>query len=227
LPLELGPTSRQMDNMAQTFVDMAPVQQRFLDQARDCLHNARADALRHKLEWQTKQQVRILSLLALPPRSLVDRPAPGLSGTTPAPSAFSVVGVDVSSISPNRRRSLHYYLLDIGCARLTYGRQPDPVPEASIDREWMSQLGRRVSGKLTDDGDVDAVLTGASSHSALRGTLATLNTYQQILTMEMLLPMPIMRRTREYDESFCRATGSHVGAPRDAETDIRDLFGDQ
>lgn len=98
---------------------------------------------------------------------------------------------------------------------------------SGIDAEVMSQLGTRVSGKLTEERDIEAVLTGVSNRSALRGALASLDTRQQILIMGHAVPMPIMMRTRQYDESFYRAMGARVGIPRDAEMDISDLFGDQ
>ncbi len=97
---------------------------------------------------------------------------------------------------------------------------------SGIDDEVMSQLGTRVSGKLTEQRDIEAVLTGVSNRSALRGALASLDTRQQILIMGHAVPMPIMMRTRQYDESFYRAMGARVGSSRDAEADIRDLFGD-
>jgi DNA helicase HerA-like ATPase len=98
---------------------------------------------------------------------------------------------------------------------------------SSIDPEVMSQLGTRVSGKLTEQRDIDSVLTGVSNRSALRGALASLDTRQQILIMGHAVPMPIMMRTRQYDESFYQAMGARVGTARDAGLDIRDLYGDQ
>ena len=98
---------------------------------------------------------------------------------------------------------------------------------SGIHAEVMSQLGTRVSGKLTEERDIEAVLTGVSNRSAMRGALASLDTRQQILIMGHAVPMPIMMRTRQYDERFYRAMGARVGIPRDAEMDIRDLFGDQ
>jgi DNA helicase HerA-like ATPase len=97
---------------------------------------------------------------------------------------------------------------------------------SGIDPEVMSQLGTRVSGKLTEERDIEAVLTGVSNHSALRGSLESLDTRQQILMMGHAVPMPITVRTRQYDENFWRAVGardSHNGA----EADVRDLFGGQ
>jgi len=98
---------------------------------------------------------------------------------------------------------------------------------SGIDPEVMSQLGTRVSGKLTEERDIDAVLTGVSNRSALRGALESLDTRQEILIMGHAVPMPISMRTRQYDDAFYRAMGARAGIGRDAEIDIRDLFGDQ
>jgi len=98
---------------------------------------------------------------------------------------------------------------------------------SSIDPEVMSQLGTRISGKLTEERDIDAVLTGVSNRSALRGALESLDTRQEILIMGHAVPMPIQMRTRQYDEDFYRAMGAHLEVRPDAEMDIRDLFGDQ
>jgi hypothetical protein len=97
---------------------------------------------------------------------------------------------------------------------------------SSIDAEVMSQLGTRVSGKLTEERDIEAVLTGVSNRSALRGALSSLDTRQQILIMGHAVPMPIMMRTRQYDDVFYQAMGARLRATRDADSDIRDLFGD-
>lgn len=126
MPLELGPISQQVDNMAQTIVDLLPAEEGFLARAQDCLRSADADALRQKLEWQHRQQIRIPWLVATPRLSL--------SGTVPSPSPpsdFSVVGIDASSIPPDRHSSIRYYVLNVGYALLSYGRQPDAVLEAS------------------------------------------------------------------------------------------------
>jgi len=96
---------------------------------------------------------------------------------------------------------------------------------SGIDPEVMSQLGTRVSGKLTEERDIDAVLTGVSNRSALRGSLTSLNTRQEVLIMGHAVPMPISMRTRPYDKAFYRAMGARE-AHHDAERDITDLFGD-
>jgi DNA helicase HerA-like ATPase len=97
---------------------------------------------------------------------------------------------------------------------------------SSIDLEVLSQLGTRVSGKLTEERDIDSVLTGVSNRSALRGALESLDTRQQILVMGHAVPMPITVRTRAYDEAFYTAMGGHA-RPHGADLDIRDLFGEE
>jgi len=96
---------------------------------------------------------------------------------------------------------------------------------SSIDPEVMSQLGTRVSGKLTEERDIEAVLTGVGGRSFLRGALESLDTRQQILVMGHAVPMPIQVRTRQYDEAFYKAMGAREGRKSAAE-DIADLFGE-
>jgi DNA helicase HerA-like ATPase len=73
---------------------------------------------------------------------------------------------------------------------------------SGIDAEVMSQLGTRITGLLTEERDIDAVLTGVGSRSFLRGSLASLDTRQQVLLMGHAVPMPVMVQTRPYDEEF-------------------------
>jgi hypothetical protein len=96
---------------------------------------------------------------------------------------------------------------------------------SGIDPEVMSQLGTRVSGKLTEERDIEAVLTGVGGRSFLRGALESLNTRQEILVMGHAVPMPIQVRTRQYDEAFYKAMGAREGKKSVAE-DIADLFGE-
>ena len=95
---------------------------------------------------------------------------------------------------------------------------------SGIDPEVMSQLGTRVSGKLTEERDIEAVLTGVAGRSTLRSALASLNTREQVLLMGHAVPMPIQVQTRKYDEEFYRDMGA--GEPRSAVQDIAELFGE-
>jgi DNA helicase HerA-like ATPase len=92
---------------------------------------------------------------------------------------------------------------------------------SGIDTEVMSQLGTRITGKLTEERDIDAVLTGVGGRSALRSMLESLDTREQVLLMGHAIPMPIVVRTRKYDEGFYSA----VGTAQDVKKDWEDLFG--
>jgi hypothetical protein len=96
---------------------------------------------------------------------------------------------------------------------------------SSVDPEVMSQIGTRISGKLTEERDIEAVLTGVSNRSALRGALESLDTRQEILIMGHAVPMPISLRTRPYDEAFYRAMSPDVRVATDLGLTASDLFG--
>ena len=97
---------------------------------------------------------------------------------------------------------------------------------SGIDGEVMSQLGTRVTGKLTEERDIDAVLTGVANRQAMRGMLESLDTRQQILIMGHAVPMPIVLRTRPYDEAFYRSLGKAGEEPLSAKQAADELFGD-
>jgi len=73
---------------------------------------------------------------------------------------------------------------------------------SGIDSEVMSQLGTRLSCALNDDRDLNAVLMGARDASQLRGVLSRLDSKQQALVFGHAVPMPVVVRPRDYDESF-------------------------
>jgi len=95
---------------------------------------------------------------------------------------------------------------------------------SSIDDEVMSQLGTRVSGKLTEERDIEAVLTGVGNRSFLRGALESLDTRQQVLLMGHAVPMPVVIRTRKYDDAFIAEMQASDDRPKNANEAIRDLF---
>jgi DNA helicase HerA-like ATPase len=78
---------------------------------------------------------------------------------------------------------------------------------SGIDTEVMSQLGTKITGLLTEEHDIDAVLTGVAGRSHLRGVLASLETKQQCLVLGHAIPMPMVLRTRAYDEAFAAQMG--------------------
>jgi DNA helicase HerA-like ATPase len=106
---------------------------------------------------------------------------------------------------------------------------------SGIDAEVLSQLGTRITGKMTEERDIDAVLTGVAGRTVLRGVLESLDTKQQILMAGHAVPMPVVLRTRRYDEAFYRSLGQ-AAEPEDpverlaaaqarVQRDADDLFG--
>jgi hypothetical protein len=77
----------------------------------------------------------------------------------------------------------------------------DQRPSQIYD-EVMSQLGTRVSGWLGDESDVAAVLSGLAGRDALRGMLARLQPKEEVVLLGWGVPMPILVRSRRYDQKF-------------------------
>ena len=77
----------------------------------------------------------------------------------------------------------------------------DQRPSQIYD-EVMSQLGTRITGWLGDADDIQAVLTGLAGREALRGMLARLQPKEEVLMLGWGVPMPIVLRSRRYDEAF-------------------------
>jgi DNA helicase HerA-like ATPase len=99
---------------------------------------------------------------------------------------------------------------------------------SGIDDEVMSQVGTRITCLLDNEADIRAVFSGVSGASALREVLARLDTRQQALILGHAVPMPVVVRTRDYDQAFYSAIGAEneselkTRAARGRET----LFGD-
>ncbi len=81
---------------------------------------------------------------------------------------------------------------------------------SGIDDEILSQLGTRITAQLTDERDLQAVLAGATGAAGLRAVLAGLDSKQQALVFGHAVPMPVVLRTRTYDQ----AVYAEVGAAR-------------
>lgn len=75
---------------------------------------------------------------------------------------------------------------------------------SGIDNEVMSQIGTRITALLNDEKDIDAIFTGVSGAASLRSVLAKLDSKQQALILGHAVPMPVVVRTRPYDEQFYR-----------------------
>jgi hypothetical protein len=78
---------------------------------------------------------------------------------------------------------------------------------SGIDNEVMSQIGTRITALLNDDKDIEAIFTGVSGGQSLRSVLAKLDSKQQALILGHAVPMPVVVRTRPYDEDFYREIG--------------------
>lgn len=115
-------------------------------------------------------------------------------------------------------RELRKYFVTL----LTVDQRP-----SGIDDEILSQLGTRISGRLNDQRDLDAVLTGVADRKTVRGMLTTLDTKQQVVVFGHAAPMPVQLRTRRYDETFYRQIGAPGGSrPTDTSSTMDDLIAD-
>ncbi len=84
---------------------------------------------------------------------------------------------------------------------------------SGIDPEVMSQIGTRVTCLLDDEADIRAVFSGVAGAAPLREVLARLDTRQQALIMGHAVPMPVVVRTRSYDEAFYQAMAGSEKSP--------------
>jgi hypothetical protein len=71
---------------------------------------------------------------------------------------------------------------------------------SGIDDEVLSQVGTKICCLLDDEKDMEAVLMGVSGANSLRSVLASLETKQQALLFGHAVPMPVVVRTRPYDD---------------------------
>lgn len=75
---------------------------------------------------------------------------------------------------------------------------------AGIDPEILSQVGTKIVAQLSDEQDIQAVLTGVSNSAGLKTILATLDSKQQALAFGHAITMPVLIETREYGPQFYR-----------------------
>ncbi|MDX2099970.1 MAG: ATP-binding protein [Leptolyngbyaceae cyanobacterium bins.59] len=78
---------------------------------------------------------------------------------------------------------------------------------SGIDNEVMSQIGTRITALLNDEKDIDAIFMGVSGAQSLRSVLSKLDSKQQALILGHAVPMPVVVRTRPYDETFYTEIG--------------------
>ena len=101
----------------------------------------------------------------------------------------------------------------------------DQRPSQIYD-EVMSQLGTRVCGWLGDEDDIHAVLSGLAGREALRGMLSRLQAKEEVLLLGWGVPMPILVRSRRYDEQFWQEIKTSKKAGFDQAKAIKNLYGD-
>jgi DNA helicase HerA-like ATPase len=76
---------------------------------------------------------------------------------------------------------------------------------SGIDPEILSQVGTKVIAQLSDEKDVQAVLSGSAQASTLKTVLNSLDTKKQALVLGHAVRMPIVIETRTYDAVFYKA----------------------
>ena len=81
---------------------------------------------------------------------------------------------------------------------------------SGIDPEVMSQIGTRVTALLDEESDIRAVFSGLAGTAALREVLARLETRQQALILGHAVPMPIVVRTRDYQDLYGEIAGKGI-----------------
>jgi DNA helicase HerA-like ATPase len=96
---------------------------------------------------------------------------------------------------------------------------------SSIDREILSQLGTKVIGPLSDQHDIEAVLTGVADRSGLRSLLANLSPRQECVIVGHAVRMPVAIRTRQYRREEILALVRGRGKTMDDERHLRLLLG--
>ena len=94
---------------------------------------------------------------------------------------------------------------------------------SGIDQEVLSQIGTKIVAQLSDEKDIQGVLTGVNGAQNLRTILASLDSKKQALLMGHALAMPVVIQTREYDDAFYRAMGNTI-TPQQVNNFVQELF---
>lgn len=81
---------------------------------------------------------------------------------------------------------------------------------SGIDQEIISQIGTKIVAQLSDERDIQAVLTGTAGAHNLRIIMASLDSKKQALLLGHALTMPVVIQTREYDEAFYEAVSTTI-----------------
>jgi len=145
-------------------------------------------------------------------------------GTTPEPRQLVVVVEEAHKLL-NREmasqttfstiaRELRKYYVTL----LVIDQRPSQIYD-----EVMSQLGTRISGWLGDEDDIHAVLSGLAGRDALRGMLAHLQPKEEVLMLGWGVPMPILLRTRRYDDTFWKELKGDLEGKKSPEEQLKKL----
>src|SRR5205823_7847644 len=96
---------------------------------------------------------------------------------------------------------------------------------SGIDPEIVSQLGTKMACLLDNERDLEAVLSGVSGGSGLRGVLASLATTKQALIVGHAVPMPVAVDTRDFGTlPLMRPMGTREERAAAARREIREVF---
>lgn len=94
---------------------------------------------------------------------------------------------------------------------------------SGIDQEILSQIGTKIVAQLTDEKDIQGVLTGVNNAQQLKSILASLDSKKQVLLLGHAVAMPVVIETRSYDEAFYRAMMDTMTTEQ-IDTTIKELF---
>jgi len=101
----------------------------------------------------------------------------------------------------------------------------DQRPSGIYD-EILSQIGTKVVAALSDERDINGVLTGTSNPGGMRNILASLDSKQQALVLGHAVPMPVVIRPRDYNQAFYTDMGllGHEEKKKKNNDEINALF---
>ena len=94
---------------------------------------------------------------------------------------------------------------------------------SGIDPEIISQIGTKIVAQLSDERDIQAVLTGTNNSSHLRTIISSLDSKKQVMLFGHAVAMPVVVQTREYNEEFYK-TISDVLTSKQIDEVITELF---
>ncbi|HJM68691.1 MAG TPA: ATP-binding protein [Candidatus Babeliales bacterium] len=94
---------------------------------------------------------------------------------------------------------------------------------SGIDAEILSQIGTKIVAQLSDEKDIQGVLTGINNAQQLRGILSSLDSKKQVLLLGHAVAMPVVVETRTYDEKFYEAMGDGIAVKKLDEV-INEIF---